>query len=378
MPPLAPDYIRALVPYVPGKPIEETQREFKIRRVIKLASNENPFGPSPKALKAVKSTMEELNLYPDGTAFHLKQTLSKFLKKPMTEIMVGNGSNELIDMLIRTYCLTGDSMVTSQSAFICYRLCAQIHGVKTIEARLDSELRVDLVEMAELVIKNSRVKMVFIANPNNPTGSYNTTQELRAFLKAVANVRDSSVVVVLDYAYWEFVTAKDLPDPMKLLKEFPNVVVLRTFSKAYGLAGLRAGYGIARAEIISTVERIRQPFNMNAMALTAAAAALADQAFVKKTVKNNNVGMKFWIKNLERLNIPYYQSQGNFLLIDVRRGLGKWGSDVYFSCLKRGVIFRPVANYGLMNALRVSIGTPEENRLAVKALEAELLSLKKK
>ena len=371
MPPLAPDYIRALVPYVPGKPIEETQREYKIPKVIKLASNENPFGPSPKAIAAVKRSLQDLHLYPDATAHQLKLALSKYLKKKTTEIIVGNGSNEIIDMLIRTFCLVGDSMVTSQSAFVCYRLCSQIHGVKTIEARLDENLRPDLVEMAQLVKKNERVKMVFIANPNNPTGTYNTTAELKTFLKEVIKVRDGSVLVVLDYAYWEYVTAKDLPDPMKLLKEFPNVVVLRTFSKAYGLAGLRAGYGIARPEIIATVERIRQPFNMNAMALVAATAALDDQAFVKKSVNNNNIQMKYWEKNLHRLGIPFWKSQGNFLLIDVRSGLGKWGGDVYLSCLKRGVIFRPVANYGLMQALRVSIGTPAENKTAIKALEAE-------
>lgn len=372
MPLHVPDYIRALVPYVPGKPIEETQREFKIRRVIKLASNENPLGSSPKARAAVRGNLGELHRYPDASAHHLKQELARHLRKTPVEIIVGNGSNEIIDMLIRTYCLAGDSIVTSKAAFICYRICAQIHGVSTIEAPLDENLHADLSEMARLARDNTRVKMVFIANPNNPTGTYNTTEEFGSFLKDVARIRNGSVMVALDYAYWEYVTAKDLPDPMRLLEEFPNVVVLRTFSKVHGLAGLRAGYGVARPEIISTVEKIRQPFNMNALALAAAAAALGDKAFVQKSVKINNIGMKFWEKNLGRMAIPYWKSQGNFLLIDVSRGLGKCGSEAYLSCLKRGVIFRPVANYGLAHALRVSIGTPEENRLAVKALEAEI------
>ena len=372
MPLNAPDYIRALVPYVPGKPIEETQREFNIRRVIKLASNENPLGPSPKAMAAIRGGLADLHRYPDASAHHLKAALAKHLHKTPAEIIVGNGSNEIIDMLIRTYCVAGDSIVTSKAAFIAYRICAQIHGVGTIEAHLDENLRSDLSEMAQFARDYTQVRMIFVANPNNPTGTYNTTAELKSFLKDVAKIRNGSVMVVLDYAYWEYVTAKDLPDPMKLLKEFPNVVVLRTFSKVYGLAGLRAGYGVARPEIIATVEKIRQPFNMNAMALMAATAALGDKAFVEKSVKVNNIGMKFWEKSLDGMAIPYWKSQGNFLLIDVSRGLGKRGGDVYLSCLKRGVIFRPVANYGLMHALRISVGTQEENKIAVKALEAEI------
>lgn len=369
----APRYIQALVPYVPGKPIEETQREYGIKRVIKLASNENPLGPSPKALLAIRKATKELHRYPDGAAYKLKTGLSAHLKVPREQIIVGNGSNEVIDMLVRAYCVPGDAIVTSKAAFIAYRICAQIQGVDTLESALASDLRADLGAMADLVRKNARVKMVFLANPNNPTGTYNTASELRAFLREIKSIRGGDVIVALDYAYWEYVTAKDLPDAMALQKEFPeNIVVLRTFSKVYGLAGLRVGYGVAAREILATVEKVREPFNLNSMALVAAEAALKDKAFVTRAVKANNAGKKTWEKALREMSIPFWPSQGNFLLIDATAGMGKRGGDVYEACLKRGVIFRPVANYGLMHALRISIGTEAENRLAIKALRAEL------
>jgi histidinol-phosphate aminotransferase len=374
-----PEYIQTLVPYVPGKPIEETQREYKIKKVIKLASNENPLGPSPRALHAIRGALKEVHRYPDAAAFKLKQRLSAHLKVGMDSILVGNGSNEVIDMLIRTYCVAGDSIVTSKAAFIAYRICAQIHGVSTLESPLTEDLRFDLPKLLQLVREYDRAKIVFIANPNNPTGTYVTTAELKSFLREVSKIRGGTVLVALDYAYWEYVTAKDMPDPMELLHEFPNVVVMRTFSKVYGLAGLRVGYGVASPEIIGSLEKVRQPFNMNSMALLAAEAALGDHAFVKRSRKVNQEGMRFWEKTLRGLGIPYWPSQGNFILADVSQGLGKRGGDVYLSCLKRGVIFRPVANYGLMHALRISIGTMAENRLAAKALAAEApLSRKRK
>jgi histidinol-phosphate aminotransferase len=373
----APEYIRALVPYVPGKPIEETQREFKIKKVIKLASNENPLGPSPKAMRVIQKAVKELHRYPDASAFHLKEGLSKYLKVPMNHLIVGNGSNEVIDMLIRTYCVPGDSIVTSKAAFIAYRICAQIHGVTTLESELDSGMKADLKSMAALVRKYDRVKMVFLANPNNPTGTFNTKSEINQFLKEVATIRDGSVMVVLDYAYWEYVTSPEIPDPESLRKKFSNVVILRTFSKVFGLAGLRVGYGIADPEIISTLEKVKQPFNMNSLALTAATEALKDKAFIARSRKTNQAGMKLWTEALKSMGVPYWESQGNFILIDTLKGLGKRGGDVYENCLRRGVIFRPVSNYGLMHALRISIGTPEENKVAIAALKKELPGKKK-
>jgi histidinol-phosphate aminotransferase len=374
----APDYIRNLAPYIPGKPIEETQREFKIKHVVKLASNENPLGPSPKALKLLRKKILDLHRYPDASAFHLKQALSDSLGVPTNHILIGNGSNEVIDMLVRAYCVPGDSIVTSKAAFLAYRICAQIQGVATLETALDEDLRCDLSDMAKVVRANERVKMVFIANPNNPTGTYNTTAEMRAFLKEMAKIRDGSVLVVLDYAYWEYVTAKDLPDPMMLMKEYPNMMVLRTFSKIHGLAGLRVGYGIAPREIIGMVEKIRQPFNLNSPALAGAVESLKDLAHQRRSKKVNEVGMKLWTRALDRMGIPYWPSQGNFILIDCLKGLGKRGGDVYENCLRRGVIFRPVSNYGLMHALRISIGTKAENDVAIRALAAELPAKKVK
>ncbi|MGZ3696734.1 MAG: histidinol-phosphate transaminase [Bdellovibrionota bacterium] len=365
---IVPEYIRSLVPYVPGKPIEETQRELKLKRVIKLASNENPLGPSPKAIAAIRKMLPDAHRYPDASAFRLKVALSDHLKTPTSQLIVGNGSNELIDFLIRTYCVPGDSIVTSHGAFIAYKICAQIHGAETLEAPLTADLRFNLPAMAELVRKSDRTRLVFIANPNNPTGTYVTTDELRAFLKDVSKVRGGSVLVVLDYAYWEYVTAKDLPDATQLLKEFENVVVLRTFSKIYGLAGLRAGYGLAAAEIVANLEKVRQPFNMNSPGLAGAEAALGDSAFVRRSRELNERGKKFWENQLEKMGIPYWKSQGNFLLADVNRGLGKSGGEVYQACLRRGVIFRPVANYGLLYALRITIGTMDENKVAAKIL----------
>lgn len=368
----APEYIRNLAPYVPGKPIEETQREFKIKHVVKLASNENPLGPSPKALRLLRKKILDLHRYPDATAYHLKQALSDHLKLPTNQLIIGNGSNEVIDMLIRAYCVPGDSIVTSKAAFLAYRICAQIQGVATLETALTSDLRTDLKDMADAVRSNGRVKMVFLANPNNPTGTYNTTTEMRAFLKEMAKIRDGSVLVVLDYAYWEYVTAKDLPEPIALMREYPNMMILRTFSKIHGLAGLRVGYGIAPREIIGNVEKIRQPFNLNSPALAGAVESLKDIAHQKRSKKVNEIGMKLWTKELDRMGIPYWPSQGNFILIDCSKGLGKRGGDVYENCLRRGVIFRPVSNYGLMHALRISIGTKAENGVAIRALAEEL------
>jgi histidinol-phosphate aminotransferase len=334
----APEYIRNLAPYVPGKPIEETQREFKIKHVVKLASNENPLGPSPKALKLLRKKILDLHRYPDASAFHLKLALAEQLGLPANEIIIGNGSNEVIDMLIRAYCIPNDSIVTSKAAFLAYRICAQIQGVSTLETALTDDLRTDLKDMSNAVRTNPRVKMVFLANPNNPTGTYNTSTELKAFLKEMTKIRDGSVLVVLDYAYWEYVTAKDLPDPMVLRKDYPNLMVLRTFSKIHGLAGLRIGYGIAPREIIGNVEKVRQPFNLNSPALAAAVESLKDLAHQRRSRKVNEVGMKLWTKELTRMGIPYWPSQGNFLLIDCSKGLGKRGGDVYENCLRRGVI----------------------------------------
>jgi histidinol-phosphate aminotransferase len=365
----APEYIRSLSPYVPGKPIEETRREFKLKRVIKLASNENPLGPSPKAVLAVRKATRELHRYPDGAAFALKAALSSHLGVEPRQLIVGNGSNEIIDLIIRTYCLPGDQIVAPQAAFIAYRLCAQIHGVTTVETPNDARLCADLGAILEAARKNDRVRVVFLANPNNPTGTHVGAQALRSFLREVAKIRGGGVLVALDAAYEEYVTASDIPGSVELQREFSqNLIAMRTFSKIYGLAGLRTGYGVASPEIISTLEKVRQPFNVNSLGLVGAEAALSDKAFVKRARTVNAQGMKFWEKGLDKLGVPYWKSQGNFILCDVWKGFGKTGIEIYQQCLRQGVIFRPVANYGLAHALRISIGTPMENKLGLAAL----------
>ena len=369
-----PEYIRALQPYVPGKPIEETRREFKLKRVIKLASNENPLGPSPKALKALLRAAKDLHRYPDGSAYRLKQALSQHFGMKPDSLFIGNGSNEIVDALIRTFCVPGDAIVTSQAAFIAYRIGAQAHGVRALESPLRPSYEFDLDAMLELVRKDERARIVFIANPNNPTGTYVESRAFLGFLKEAATIRGGTVLVALDAAYAEYVTASDYFDPLqnpaKALQEFPNLITLRTFSKIYGLAGVRVGYGVAHPEIIAAIEKVREPFNVNSLGLVAAEAALGDRAFVARSKKLNQRGMKFWEKELARLSIPFWRSQGNFLLVDTQKGLGKSGKEVYHSCLKKGVILRPVMNYGLDHALRISIGTMEENGRAVESIRA--------
>ena len=363
-----PEYIRTLAPYVPGKPIEETQREFKLKHVVKLASNENPLGPSPKGVLAVRKAMKDMHRYPDASAYRLKNAIAQKEGLEPSQVLVGNGSEEVISLLIRTYTIPGDKIACPQASFIAYPICAQAHGVSTVRSGLLPGMRADLDDLLRVVKQDERVRMVFLANPNNPTGTYVPDFALRAFLKECAKVRGGTVLVVLDYAYWEYVTAKDLSDPLEMLRLFPNVVVTRTFSKIYGLAGLRTGYGLARSEIWEPILRIKMPFNLTIPALVAAEAALNDRGFVSRARKVNEQGMKFWMKALDRLEIPFFPSQGNFLLCDVKQGLGLSGPEVYQACLRKGVIFRPVANYGLPDHLRISIGTPEENRVGLKAL----------
>lgn len=363
-----PEYIKTLAPYVPGKPISETKREYGLKRVIKLASNENPLGPSPRAVKAYRAASKELNLYPDSGAYDLKKALAREHHLPDSWFLIGNGSNELMDLLMRSFCVTGDEVVVSEAAFIAYRVCAQVIGLKTIETPMTSDFRFDLGKMLQAIKSHERVKFVFIPNPNNPTGTWVNKEELDHFVHEVSKIRNGSVIVVLDYAYWEYVTDPKIPEPNQYLKKYSNVVVLRTFSKIYGLAGLRVGYAIAHPDLLVPVQKVRQPFNVNAPALSAAVEALKDRAFVKKAETINRMGMKQWVKALTMLKIPFLPSQGNFILVNVKQGMGMWGNEVFQECLKKGVIFRPVTNYGLSEFLRISIGTLAENKMAIDVL----------
>jgi histidinol-phosphate aminotransferase len=376
MPIQFPRYIEQLKPYIAGKPIEETQREYGVKKVIKLASNENPLGPSPRAVLAMKKAMKELQLYPDASGFHLRVALSKLEGVGFDEVVLGNGSNEVIELLIRTFCVPGDFMVASDGVFAAYPISARIQGVDTLFTRMTQDFRFDLKAMLELIRNTPRVKLVAIPNPNNPTGTYVTEDELVEFLGEVEKIREGSVHVILDYAYWEYVTAKDLPDPIPLYRKFSNVSVLKTFSKIYGLGGLRVGYGVIRPELAKMVQKVRMPFNVSSLGLIGAEAALRDKAFVRKSIRLNNSGMKKMMAAYRTLGIPFLPSQGNFLLINARQGLGLSGPEVFEACLRMGVILRPIANYGMPDWVRVTIGTEAQNRAVLAAL-AKLKKIKK-
>lgn len=353
--------IAQLVPYPPGKPIEETEREYGITGVVKLASNENPLGPSPKAVEAMRDALSSLQLYPDGSHFHLKRALAKRLGCLPEELCIGCGSNEFIDLLPRVFVPHGRNMITHQKAFVVYKLCAQLVGCQLIETPVDENLDVDVDALLGAVTDDTR--LVMLANPNNPTGNYLSAEEIE---RLASELNRRKVLLVLDYAYWEFVTAGDLPDPMTVFRKHANVVLLRTFSKAYGLAGARVGYMVARKPIVSVVDKSRQPFNVTSLALAGAVAALDDEEHLRRSVELNNSSKLELEKVLKRYPFRIYPSQGNFLLVDMERP----SKDLYVEFLKRGAIIRPVANYGLPNCFRISAGLPAENRRFFDALES--------
>lgn len=360
LPKIAP-YIESCIPYPPGKPIEELERELGLKDVVKLASNENPLGASPKAVKAIEKSLADLRLYPDANHFYLRQKLSSHLGVDMEEILVGNGSNEIIDFIVRSFCAPGDNVVSCGAAFVAYRVCAQVHGVEYREPPLNTDLMAELEAILKLV--DDKTRIIFLPNPNNPTGTYVKRDILKGILQRLAA---KNVLVLLDYAYWEYVTADDLPDPMEIYREFPNIVVTRTFSKIYGLAGLRIGYGIAHPDILSPMRKVKMPFNVNNLSLAAAIAALDDLAHVKKSFEINCEGKGLLEKEFSRLGLEYWPTQANFFLVKFTNAPAK---EIYEKMLREGLILRPVAGYGLREHLRISIGTEEENRRMIRSLE---------
>ncbi len=354
-----------LKPYQPGKPIEETKREYGLTKVCKLASNENPIGPSPRAIEAIQKAASELHRYPDGGCYDLRQAMSAYFQLEPSWIIFGNGSNELIDLLIRLYCEPGDSIVTSQAAFIAYKLCALGARVNVHEIPMTQDLRFDIKAFGSHFRSTQTPaghKVIFISNPNNPTGTYLTQSELEGFLDEVG-FRDD-LVVVLDEAYFEYVRAKDYPSGLTLMKKYPNVVVLRTMSKVFGLAGLRLGVLLARPEVVDFINRIRNPFNVNSLAQVATIAAIQDREHLKRSQEVIWNGLDYFYRELERLKLPYVKSQGNFLLFDTLRDAQK----VSDALLRRGVIVRPIRGYGFEHHLRLSVGLESENKMAISAL----------
>jgi len=348
-------------PYVPGKPIEETRRQLGLRQVIKLASNENPYGPSPKAMSAVKRALAGVNRYPDAQGFYLKKRLAKFFGLAPENFVLGNGSDELIDVVIKTFMEADENIVTSEGTFLEYEIIAQVNDRKVRKAPL-RYFKYDLGAMLKLVDK--KTKLVFIANPNNPTGTYVTKYEIEEFINALP----PGVVVVLDEAYDAFIDVDDYPDSLRYLKKKKRIIILKTFSKAYGLAGLRLGYAITCPELAAYLERIRQPFNVNYLAQVAGLAALEDKVFLKKTRRLTLEGKDFIYQGLSRMGLGYVLSVANFILIDV----GRPSQEVFKSMLKFGVIVRDMCQYGLGNFIRVTIGTPKENERFLRVLSKVL------
>jgi histidinol-phosphate aminotransferase len=355
--PLVPPYIESLQPYVPGKPIEEVEREYGIAGAAKLASNENALGPSPRALAAARQACGRVHLYPDGSAYELRRALTAKLSVEPGEVFVGNGSNELIELLVRTFVLEGEEVLTSQGTFIAYKLAVQAHGRSLVEAPM-RERRYDLAAMREMLTR--KTKVVFLANPDNPTGTWFGRDELEPFLAAVPK----NVIVVLDEAYVEFVTASDFPDGLEVRRRHPNVVTLRTYSKIYGLAGLRLGYGVARKEWVEYLDRVRAPFNVNLVAQAAGVAALSDEEHVRKSRALVEAERPFLSAGLAALGAKVLPSQTNFLLAD----FGRPGKELFEALLRQGVVVRPLGGYGLPTALRITIGLHAENERCLAAL----------
>ncbi len=358
---LLPPWIRQLAPYPPGKPIEELEREYGISGSIKLASNENPLGPSPKALEAARAALDNIHRYPDGGAFHLTRRLAEKHGIRPEHFVVGNGSNEIIELIVRAFVRPGDEVVMADQAFVIYRMVVQAAaGTPRVVALRD--FTHDLPAMAAAITPRTRV--VFLANPSNPTGTIYTTPAWEAFIEAVP----SRVVVVADDAYAEFVEDAAYPDSLAYHGRERLLVTLRTLSKIYGLAGLRVGYGVARPDIIDALHRVRQPFNVNVLAQVAAAAALGDDAHVARTREANRAGLAFLQAECRRLGLRFVPSWANFLLIEVGDGAA-----VYEELLRLGVIVRPMGFYRFPRHIRVTVGTREECRRFVTALERVLL-----
>ncbi|GGK74228.1 histidinol-phosphate transaminase [Amphritea balenae] len=360
---LATPGVQGLHPYLPGKPVDELERELGISNSIKLASNENPLGPSAKALDAISAEVKDSCRYPDANGFKLKQALSERYSIETSRITLGNGSNDVLELIGKAFIQPGDEVIYSQHAFVVYMLVAQSTGAKAIVTPAQNWGH-DLDAMAAAITDKTRI--IFLANPNNPTGTWFSEQALRSFMTKVPD----SVVVVLDEAYTEYVDQSEFPDGLKLQSEYDNLVVTRTFSKAFGLAALRVGYAVASEAITDLLNRVRQPFNVNSLALVAAQAVLSDTEYLQRSVTVNNEGMAQLEQGFKALGLEWVPSVGNFISVDC----GKDAMPVYQALLLEGVIVRPVANYQMPNHLRVTIGLPDENSRCLEAFAKVLNS----
>ncbi|MFN8847315.1 MAG: histidinol-phosphate transaminase [Bdellovibrionales bacterium] len=353
-----------LVPYRPGKPISETLREYNLKSVIKLASNENPLGPSPLAQKAVIEAVKSQHLYPDPTHYEMLQSVSKWLKVPTSNLGFGNGSDELIDLLCRIYCEPGQSVLTIHHAFAAYEVSATANRARVVKSAPD--------QLVKTYFENrNSIRILFIPNPNNPTGSYLNQSQITELVSAL---KGEEVLIVFDEAYNEFARAQDYRSAQSLFDSNGQVIILRTFSKAYGLAGFRVGAMLAPTETIEIFNRVRKPFNVNDLAQVALVAALQDESFMKKTQEITWKGLDYFYQELQKLELPYFKSEGNFVLFDTLRD----AQAVDKALLKRGLILRPVLNYGFPQHLRMSVGLENENRAAIEAIKQVLVEIPQK
>jgi len=356
-----PDYILSIKPYVPGKPIEELEREYGISGSIKLASNENPLGPSPLALAAIEKALSGLHRYPDGSGYYLVSKLAQKLGVAPECIVLGNGSDDIIGMLTRALLLPGDEAIMTDPSFAMYDITTCMVNARSVHVPLiDRALNLDAVAGAV----TPKTKMVFLTNPNNPTGTVFSKKAFERFLEAVP----SDVVIVVDEAYIEFVQDPECARAFDFLDNSRPLVVLRTFSKAYGLAGIRVGYGVMPPDLAVILNRIRQPFNVNSLAQVAAIAALDDDAFLKRTLAVVHDGLAWLYAELEKMGLCCFPTQANFFLIDVEKD----AAAVFEEMLKQGVIIRSMVSYGYPSCIRVTVGLPEENARFVAALKAVL------
>lgn len=356
---LAPEYIRAIAPYQGGKPISELAREMGLNEadIVKLASNENPLGMSPKAMMAVEGAIEDIARYPDGNAFALREAVSRKYGVAASQIVFGNGSNDILELAARAFLQPGDEAIYSQHAFAVYPLVTQAVGAKGVVVPA-KEYAHDLDGFLKAI--TPKTKLVFIANPNNPTGTLIKKDVLKAFLDAAPG----HVLILLDEAYNEYLNETDKSEAISWLAQYLNLIISRTFSKAYGLAGLRVGFGLMQAEIADIMNRVRQPFNVNSIAQAAAVASLADDDFVARSYAANQAGMAQLTQGLRKLGLEYVPSYGNFVSFKVKNA-----AQVNHELLKNGVIVRPVANYEMPDYLRVSVGLFSENAKFLQALE---------
>lgn len=354
--PISPD-IYALKPYSPGKPVKELERELGIRQAIKLASNENPLGPSPRALAAVRQALDEVHQYPEGGGTLLREILARRFQLEPSSVVLGNGSNEIVELLVRAFLQPGEEAIMADPTFVVYQLIVRAAHGRPVSVPLRDGCH-DLGRMADRI--SPRTRLIFLCNPNNPTGTIVRREEVAEFLEQIPD----SVLLVCDEAYYEYVVEPAFPDCLEFLRAGRNVAVLRTFSKIYGLAGLRIGYGLTTREIADMLHRVRQPFNTNCLAQVAAEAALLDEDHLRKSREVNEAGKSLLSEAFTRMGLKYYPTQANFFYVDV----GRDGQQIYAALLREGVIARFIEGH----SIRVTIGLPEENEKFLQSLRKVL------